>query len=360
MILPLNLDVSQTYQKQNCIRLTSKDSVLNEFPIAFLGENSYIVSSTVSTAFEYRVQTKYSLENNDYNLRFSNNIQVGKYCGLAHGLNFILSMNHDYNKFFQNPVINTNIQDEISNKLLILDIIQKGQIIIQNDVWVGFGVSIMGGVKIGNGAIIAANSVVTKNVEPYSIVAGNPAKHIRYRFDENIIEKLQMIQWWFWGYDKIVSSIDKFSDDIEGFVDNYYEESLSFRDKITNYSLEIPNDKTNFIYFEDSKEKFSTIEQVLVGFVDYFKNNSTVRLIIYTTKDDQNQINKILQSLDGICEIYVYHQQDKIDELAIFKYAKYYITNRTHSVNLHSCYADIYGLKTISCVDIPLIRDNIL
>ena len=67
---------------------------------------------------------------------------------------------------------------------------------IENDVWIGNNVIIIGGIRIGNGAIIAAGSVVTKDVQPYSIVGGVPAKHIKFRFSEDIIEKLQQFQWW--------------------------------------------------------------------------------------------------------------------------------------------------------------------
>lgn len=73
---------------------------------------------------------------------------------------------------------------------------QKAPITIGNDVWIGANVSISGGITIGNGAVIASNSIVTKDVEPYSLVAGIPAKHKKYRFPENIIQGLEEIKWW--------------------------------------------------------------------------------------------------------------------------------------------------------------------
>ena len=72
----------------------------------------------------------------------------------------------------------------------------KGDVIIGNDVWIGMDVLILNGIKINDGAIIGANSVVTKDVKPYEFVAGNPATHINYRFDEEIIELLQKLKWW--------------------------------------------------------------------------------------------------------------------------------------------------------------------
>jgi acetyltransferase-like isoleucine patch superfamily enzyme len=79
----------------------------------------------------------------------------------------------------------------------------KGDVIIGNDVWIGDFVTIMSGVTIGDGAVIANNSHVVKDVEPYSIVGGNPAKFIRYRFTKEQIEKLLEIKWWYWDDEKI-------------------------------------------------------------------------------------------------------------------------------------------------------------
>ena len=74
----------------------------------------------------------------------------------------------------------------------------KKDVVIGNDVWIAHGSTILSGVHIGNGSVIGANAVVTKDVEPYSIVGGNPAKLIKKRFDEETIKKLEDIQWWNW------------------------------------------------------------------------------------------------------------------------------------------------------------------
>lgn len=79
----------------------------------------------------------------------------------------------------------------------------RGDVIIGNDVWIGDNVTIMSGVTIGDGAVIACNSHVVKNVEPYSLVGGNPAKLIKYRFSQEQIDKLLEIKWWNWDNDKI-------------------------------------------------------------------------------------------------------------------------------------------------------------
>ena len=80
---------------------------------------------------------------------------------------------------------------------------------IGNDVWIGWGVLIKGGVTIGNGAVIGARSVVTKDVPPYAVVAGVPAKVIKYRFEQEKIDLLQQLQWWNWDIDRIYENLDR-------------------------------------------------------------------------------------------------------------------------------------------------------
>ena len=84
----------------------------------------------------------------------------------------------------------------------------KGDLVIGNDVWIGYKATIMAGVTIGDGAIIASNSVVTKDVEPYSIIGGNPAKLIRKRFPEDKINQLLESEWWNWEIEKITENVE--------------------------------------------------------------------------------------------------------------------------------------------------------
>jgi serine acetyltransferase len=96
----------------------------------------------------------------------------------------------------------------------------KGDIIIGNDVWIGAKATIMSGITIGDGAIVAAGSVVVKDVEPYSMVGGNPAKHLKFRFTEKQIDDLLKISWWNWTEDRIKSdAMMMWSDSIDEFID---------------------------------------------------------------------------------------------------------------------------------------------
>ncbi len=84
----------------------------------------------------------------------------------------------------------------------------KGNTVIENDVWIGYKATIMPGVRSGNGAVIAAHAVVTRNVEPYTIVGGNPAEPIRKRFSDEVISILQKLCWWDWNIEKITENLE--------------------------------------------------------------------------------------------------------------------------------------------------------
>ncbi|HDL07913.1 MAG TPA: CatB-related O-acetyltransferase [Desulfobacteraceae bacterium] len=98
----------------------------------------------------------------------------------------------------------------------------KGETVICNDVWVGRGAVIMSGVTVGDGSVIGAYSVVSKNIPPYAIVAGNPARLIRYRFENYQIKALLRIKWWDWELDKILKAVSFLCDDqINTFIKKF-------------------------------------------------------------------------------------------------------------------------------------------
>lgn len=129
---------------------------------------------------------------------------IGKFCSIACGTKFLFNCaNHALKSLstYTFPLFYEEWELEKSNITTAWD--NKGNIVIGNDVWIGYEAVIMAGVHIGDGAIIAARAVVTKDVPPYTIVGGTPAKEIRKRFDAEVIEQLLIQKWWDWSTDKI-------------------------------------------------------------------------------------------------------------------------------------------------------------
>ena len=129
---------------------------------------------------------------------------IGKFCSIACGAKFLFnSANHTLNSLsnYPFPIFFEEWQLDKGNITSAWD--NKGDIVIGNDVWIGYEAVVMAGVHIGDGAIIASRAVVTKDVPPYTIVGGTPANKIRLRFDEDTIAQLQELKWWDWSIDKI-------------------------------------------------------------------------------------------------------------------------------------------------------------
>ena len=129
---------------------------------------------------------------------------IGNFCSIACGTKFLFNSANRTLKSLSTytfPLFYEDWNLEKSNITTAWD--NKGDIIIGNDVWIGYEAIIMAGVHVGNGAIIAAHAVVTKDVQPYTIVGGVPARPIRKRFNEEIIQELEKLKWWNWPIEKI-------------------------------------------------------------------------------------------------------------------------------------------------------------
>jgi virginiamycin A acetyltransferase len=150
---------------------------------------------------------------------------IGKFCSIGLGCNVYLNENHRHDWVSTYPFGATRSSmrsfKKINKSLANSGIMSKGRgnVVIGNDVWLGENVTIMSGVTIGNGAVLATNAHVVKDVAPYSIVGGNPAKHLKYRFSEEQINQLLQIQWWDWPIEKIDNHVSFIqSDNIDEFI----------------------------------------------------------------------------------------------------------------------------------------------
>lgn len=131
---------------------------------------------------------------------------IGKFCAIASGVTFLMNGgNHlvDAVSTFPFAIFGNGWEHAMDGK----EYPSKGNTVVGNDVWIGYNAVIMPGVTIGDGAVIASCSVVAKDVEPYSIVGGNPAREIRKRFSDAQIQALLEIKWWDWSAEKITRHI---------------------------------------------------------------------------------------------------------------------------------------------------------
>jgi len=165
-----------------------------------------------------------NVENFEKNVKYhfdfvDDKLIIGKFCMIASDVKFIMNgANHLTNSLTTYPfaIFGNGWENAMEGKSYP----QKGDIKIGNDVWIGYNATIMAGVNIGDGAIIATNSTVTKDVAPYTIVGGNPAKEIKKRFSEVVIKKLLELKWWNWDIEKITKNIQNLTDNkIEKLVE---------------------------------------------------------------------------------------------------------------------------------------------
>lgn len=139
----------------------------------------------------------------------SNHLKIGKFCSIACGAKFLFtSANHTVHSLstYPFPIFFEAWDLDVKNITTAWD--NKGDIVIGNDVWIGFEAVILSGVTIGDGAIIGTRAVVTKDVPPYTIVGGIPAKPIRKRFSDDVISELLQLQWWDWPESRVKQNID--------------------------------------------------------------------------------------------------------------------------------------------------------
>lgn len=174
------------YDKEIYVKPTIKNKNI------IVGDFTYIADS------EFESHVTHHYEFND------DKLIIGKFCQIASGVEFVMNgANHQMNAVSTFPFY--TLEGWEQDVPSISDMPIKGDTVIGNDVWIGQNATIMPGVYIGNGAIIGANSVVGSNVDPYTIVVGNPARVIRKRFDDELIKIMEKLKWW----DKSIEEINK-------------------------------------------------------------------------------------------------------------------------------------------------------
>lgn len=164
-------------------------------PNIIVGEYSYYDDPNGAEHFEDHVTHHYEF--------LGDRLIIGKFCAIARGVEFIMNgANHRMNSVTTYPfnIMGGGWEAFAPN---LGDLPFKGDTVVGNDVWIGQNVTVLPGVHIGDGAIIGANSVVTKDIPPYCIAGGNPCRVIRRRFDDALTAYLLALKWWDWDAEKI-------------------------------------------------------------------------------------------------------------------------------------------------------------
>ncbi len=346
MIINFTIPV-MTNTETNVLNLTTDSG--DKFPIACIGRDSYVAGGPISTGIDFTIDEGYAIHN----------LHIGQFVSIAHDTNFVMGLGHNYSNLATgvSKLFETNASLHHNNFYR-----EKGQILIQNDVWIGLNATIMAGVTIHNGAVIAANSHVVTDVPPYAIVGGNPAKIIKYRFSEDIINKLLEIKWWNWSNEKIAKNSQFFrSSNIDSFCDEFYPEALNNRKSIKD--IKITKKEHTYLFFLDLTDSFPLYNRIITEFVKKFKHSPEHLLIlyldeIYSTNLEfiellNNSINNLILSENSLCSINICIDSAE-NERAIFKNVDYFITNRSLKTILYSEYAYDNNVSIISGVDMPV------
>ena len=342
--------------KYDSFRKMSIPHKIENFKFLSVGKGTYSGEVLIMTALE--------VEPTDRLL----SIQIGRYTSIANNILLNVDMNHDYNCVYQGN-ISEFITPEDTGRLaagqLMRTLERKGEIIIGNDCWIGQNAQIMGGVIIHDGAVVASGSVVTKDVPPYAIVGGNPAKIIKHRFPKSICRGLQKIAWWNWDSEKLLAAKGDMQSDVETFVKKYVPvdfESLEFEEKsiACDEKKKIPK----FLFFMDFEEKEPIYNKVLGEFIRNFNNKEAELVLCYKASDEKECMimEKLIQSLDKYSHLDIVisvYGISKEEEEEMIKEADYLITNRSYQTIHRITLADIHGVSCLTGIRIPVFPQKI-
>lgn len=166
-------------------------------PNIVVGDFTYYADRNGADAFERNVLYHFEA--------IGDKLVIGRFCSIAAGVRFLMNGANHRRDWFSNFPFHLFVQDP--QDIPGAKVHHKGDTVIGNDVWIGNGSTFLPGVQVGDGAIVGANAVVTADVPPYAVVGGNPARVLRYRFDEKTIATLKSIAWWNWSREKIARHV---------------------------------------------------------------------------------------------------------------------------------------------------------
>lgn len=233
---------------------------------------------------------------NDMDMIPPANVMVGHYTSVGQDVCFAVNINHNFRSVSTFPLFilssgfaNPYIDDEFVEP-------QKRQIVIGSDVWIGREAMIMGGVNIGNGAVIGARSVVTRDVPSYAIAVGSPARVVGYRFQPEICRRLNEIKWWLWPEDKIVANAELMRRPSD-FVAAHYTPPAETGRLSRDIRQLFPGRKV-FLIYVDGEERYPEWERVLQEWLSAKLPQVALLLCLLNEGNDvADAVNKFMASL---------------------------------------------------------------
>ena len=338
MIQSISVNPPEGIKAYTKVTISAGGSPLDGFPLLSIDRDSYIVQAEIHSGINMRPEAGCHC------------IAIGKGTSVADGVLLMIDLDHDFNSVVQGDLKSLHRVAERRTR-------QRGSIIMQNDVWVATGATIMPGVTLHNGCIVAAKSVVTKDVPPYAIVGGNPARVLRYRFDANIIESLQKIAWWYWDVGAQRQRKEDFALPVEAFVDQY----LPLAEGIG--SVPRQGHGSNTIFFPiDAGEPFPLYPKILAEY--FLKDRPDAELLIYipkklSTEENIQRVESILEKYEARDSCVTLQVGITLDERVLMQGADYYITTRSEETVRRTCFAEQYGVKVLYGTDWPVFPENL-
>ena len=279
-------------------------------------------------------------------------IIIGRYTSIGPHSTVEIGNNHNHHMVSTYPFRDFDVSDEDTNHYYENN---HYQIIIGNDVWIGEGVKILGGVHIGNGAVIGMGAVVTKDVPPYSVVVGNPARVVKYRFDKEVIRKLESIRWWWWD-DAVIQAARDDMTDPEKFVDKYYKEIHIPETELTKTMDEVKSSGGRTFYFAMDQDSPRPLwDKVLAAFAEAFSHDDNMTLFLEVPEtleselsdEDLIRLNTILSQCKGIVPV----PHNSPMATAVFCHVMIIIASSCVKALSHIDMAEFLGIEVRSACD---------
>lgn len=314
------------------------------FRMGSIGKHSYIGEVTFYYNFGHHCEIT--------------NLQIGRHCAMGLEIKMLFNRMHDHMSITTSSAPCLLDRPWVTKRL--------GQIIIGHDVWVGNSVIFMPDIRVGNGAIVAVGSVVVNDVPAYSIVAGNPARILRYRYTQEQIQKLQQIRWWTWDDEKIEANRHFFSRPITEFIEEFWSPPKARPEKKERAET------TKLLFFADFDDPYPIWKKVIKEYLATFTSKDPIILSLLLSDEGYSTelahvekfISSIKEKLEApqgeYAEISLITSSPELNE-NFFADTDFFIANRSSSTMDCIQLCEDYAVKLLSGVDIPIFsRKQIL